>query len=115
MTIIDEYDELSKQYIKSNKEVSDYLQYLSDKRYYLDIELSKDKIELLKHPIKLVKNISERRRLIKIEKNLDEIINSPILYNCTEETGELKEDLEYASYKVKPGRVLSYMHSNKIK
>ena len=115
MTIIDEYDELSKEYVRSKKEVNSYLQYLSDKRYYLDIELSKKKTELLKHPIKLVRDLSERRRLVKIEKNINDIIDSPILLNCIEETGDLEDDLQYASYRVKPGRVLSYMRSNKIK
>ena len=113
MKIITFYNNLSIEHLEESEEVKEYRKELQDAKDIVNLELSKSLIEKLKNPIKLIKTIRDYNRLYKIEKGLDEIISSNILYSY-KETGHLEDDLINAAYNIKPKKVKSYIKKNKI-
>ncbi len=69
----------------------------------------------LLHPIKLMKNRSETKRLIRVYDTYYEIYNRSVVKYVKEETGYPDVDLYNPTYKYKPNHISTYVKSLKLK
>ena len=111
-----DFEEESIRIIEEDEEVIKYVKDLELKTKLLEVvTMNTYGLRKWMHPFRYKRTEEELNRLSSIKDRFYSIKKSPILRNIGEETGDILEDLEYASYKVKPGRVKTYMRDNKIR
>jgi len=116
MSIIKKYDTLSKENIYKSKVVSDFTENLDEKMELVNnFKYNTNLVYKLMHPFKLVKNIIDNSRLNSIKNEFNEIYDSSIMLYVNEETGNLHDDLEYASRVLKPKFIENYIKNIKLK
>ena len=112
MNIIDQYDILANRIIEQDEEITAYEKDLKDKK--IKITSMMREVKILLHPVKLVRLSKERKRLVRISSELEELKRTTVLNNMDEESGDLEEDLSNSAYKYKPGRIKLFMKRNQI-
>ena len=114
--IIVNFNEKSKELIDELESVKQFKKEFAQRQDVVDnFKANNDSLYKLMHPIKLIKNCCESRRLNTIKKDYDFIYDSNVLLYVMEETGDLQQDLENATYKVKPNHMDRYVKSIKLK
>ena len=76
---------------------------------------SNSNLKKLLHPVKLIRNHLDSKRLMIIYDNFYDIYNSSVIKYINEETGELEKDLEKPTLELKPNHIDSYVKSIKLK
>lgn len=114
--IIETYDKESRERIRDKESVSKYKKELENYRVHLrNIKLNYSSIlKKLCHPIIVLKTSSELKKVDKIERKLDEMLDSSLVMYFDEETGDLKEDLNNALEYYKPKHIEAFIAENKI-
>ncbi len=69
----------------------------------------------IKHPIKLIKNRSESKRLKRINDTFYDIYNRSVVKYVKEETGDPYIDLDIPATKTKPNQIDIYVRSIQLK
>ena len=113
---INYYNEVSKETIRNDEEVKDFMDLLYKSITKIDnFRISKNIVYKLTHPIKTIKNNSEYKRLKKIEKDFNNLVEYNVMYFNNDEFADLDEDLDVAAKYTKPNAVKKYIKSLNIK
>lgn len=116
MMNIEKYDLIGKQNIDKNKYISSFTENLDEKiERITNFKYNKSKIYKIMHPVKTIKNNLEYNKLTVIKNEIQEVYDSNIMLFVDEETGNLEEDLEYASRVVKPKYMENFVKRLKLK
>lgn len=110
MLTVNKYDSLSKYNIDRNELIRDFTENLDEKMERIkNFKYNKSTIYKITHPIKMIRNNIEYNRLTDVKKKFKDAYNSSIMLFVEEETGNLEDDLEYASRVVKPKFMENYV------
>ena len=112
--IIDYYNDLSQKIIKEDKDIAEYEKDLKNKKITITSMIKDNILNNVVHPFRLIRLVSEKRRLVKISEKLDELENCHILPFMYEESGDTAFDAYNVAYYAKPKAVKDYMEDNKI-
>lgn len=116
MINIDKYDEIGKKNIAKNKYVTGFVGDIDEKIEQINnLKFTKGLFYKITHPLKMIRNRYEYNRLVNVKSELKNIYDSNILLYIEEETGDLKDDLEYASRVVKPKYMENFVKHLKIR
>ena len=114
--IVVSFDDKSKEIIDNMDSVKEFRTDLDEKQKIVDnFNVNNNIIKKLLHPVKLVKNYNESKRLKRIRNTFNDMYYASVLTYVTEETGDLQVDLDNAAYKVKPAYMDAYVKSLKLK
>ena len=113
MEIVSYYNEVSKAELKKRKEIVDFDTSVTGEISRIE-NLQVSNIQKLLHPITTIRTMFRYKRLLKIKKQFDEIVNSDILMYDKEGSGDLEEALSGAAKFYKPQYVLDYVRSVRL-
>jgi hypothetical protein len=113
--MFEQYDYLSARVIESDEVLSKYESDLYNRSQYIrNLLVNTNPFTKAIHPLRLIRTVSENRRLKKIKDSYYEIKNSSLPENFIEETGELDHDFYVAATYYKPKRMREFVKQNPI-
>ena len=114
--IVVSFDDKSKEIIDNMDSIKDFKNNLDEREKLVDnFNVNNNILKKLLHPVKLVKNYKESKRIKRIRNTFNNMYYTSVLSYVTEETGDLQVDLDNAAYKVKPAYIDNYVKSLKLK
>ena len=113
--MFEQYHSLSFRVIESDEVLSKYESDVYNRSKYINnLLVNTSPFTKATHPLRLIRTLSENRRLRKIKDSYYEIKNSSLPENFEEETGELDHDFYVAATYYKPKRMREFAKQNPI-
>ena len=113
--MFEQYHYLSLRVIENDEVLSKYESDLYNRSKYINnLLVNTSPFTKAAHPLRLIRTLSENRRLRKIKDSYYEIKNSSLPENFEEETGELDHDFYVAATYYKPKRMREFAKQNPI-
>lgn len=114
--IIAIYDEKCKEIIDNMDSVKQFKKDFNDRNAEIyRFKANNTALYKLLHPIKLIKNRYEAKRLKIVYDNYYTIYNRSVIKYVKEETGELEADLYNPTFQLKPNQMDDYVKSLNLK
>lgn len=114
--IIVSYDEASKKVIDDMDSIKQFKSDLNEQINSINsFKANKSALYKMIHPVKLIRNCKEEKRLKKIESTYNRLYDACILQYVIEESGDLQVDLDNAAYRSKPRFINNYVKALKLK
>ena len=116
MEIIKKYNELSKEQLQKDEIISNYNDNLNVCIDNLQkLKVSQNITTIILHPIKVIRNNRELKRLTAIRNDFKELYDANLVRFMEEESGNIDKDLQNAMNMTKPKVLKRFIKNNPIK
>jgi len=115
MEIIEKYNELSKEKLQSDEEISNYNENLNRNIDELtNLRINQKITTVIFHPIRVIRNNKELKRLTNIRNDFKELYDTNLVRFMEEESGNIEQDLKNAMNTTKPKMLKRFIKNNPI-